>query len=74
MSFDIYMSHRRYGPDMKVRLADTQTDRYHDSMGEVSKSELTIDNKPCTICYRQEKCTLYIYSLDSESDVLCLNR
>lgn len=73
MSFDIFMSHRRYGPDMKVRLTYTQTDRYHDSMGKVSKSELTIDNKLVQYV-TDRKSSQVIYSLDSESDVLCLNR
>lgn len=73
MSFDIYMSYRRYGPDMKVRLTYTQTDRYHDSMGK-----LVSQNLPVTINLVQyvtdRKSAQVIYSLDSESDVLCLNR
>lgn len=58
---------------MKVRLTYTQTDRYHDSMGEVSKSELTSDNKLVQYV-TDRKSAQVIYSLDSESDVLCLNR
>lgn len=81
------MSYKSYEPDMRVRQTERQTDRkkadkqtdtqtYYDSMGKVSNSELTIDNKPCIICYRQEKFLGYIidYCFDSESNVLCLNR
>lgn len=72
MSFDIYMSYRRYGPDMKVRLTDTQTGIM------ILWGKLVSQNLPSTINLVQyvtdRKSAQVIYSLDSESDVLCLNR
>lgn len=72
MSFDIYMSHRRYGPDMKVRLTDTQTGI------RILWGKLVSQNLPETINLVQyvtdRKSAQVIYSLNSESDVLCLNR
>lgn len=72
MSFDIYMSYRRYGPDMKVRLIDTQTGIM------ILWGKLVSQNLPSTINLVQyvtdRKSAQVIYSLDSESDVLCLNR
>lgn len=74
MSFDIYMSYRQYGPDMKVRLTDTQTGIM------ILWGKLVSQNLPSTINLvqyvtdRKSAQVTCIYSLDSELDVLCLNR